>query len=227
MTAKITATLSQVLSTAIESYIDDLTIALPCRVLSYDPAKQTAKLQPEIKKSVLNTKDELDSESLPALPNVPVAFPRAGDWFLSMPVAVGDKMYVIFSSRSISEWRKTGAESLPEDQRVHPLNGAVAIPGNLYPDSQALGNVHANDLVIGKDTGARIYVKDDEIHLYEENASQFVALAQKVFDEIDALRSFVATHTHSGVQTGAGTSGTPVGSPPAVNSVAAAKVKAT
>lgn len=227
MTTKFTSSLTDLLKTAIESYVEDLNIALPCRVVSYDATKQTADLQPEIKKVLLNTEDEQIEESYPVLPDVPVAFPRAGNWFLSMPVTAGDKMFVVFSSRSLDEWRALGEETLPADQRVHPLNGAVAIPGNLYPDGSELSNAHASNLVLGKDTGARIYVKDDEIDLYEENASDYVALKQLVTDAIDDFKSWATTHAHTGVATGLGTSGPPSSPPGSTGNVGASKVKAT
>lgn len=234
MPERITPTLSEVLRTAIESYVDDLYVALPCRVLSYDSATQLADLQPNIKRKVLGSEGSLVEDAFPVLANVPVAFPRAGDWFMSMPVTAGDNMLVVFSSRSFEDWRDTGLEIVADDIRSHPLNGAIAIPCNLYPKTDALGNAHASKLVVGKDTGARIYIDSDQIDLYQESASEFVALATKTFNEINALRSTVASfvttfNAHTHVETGGTTAppAVPASSPAAVASVAAAKVKAT
>lgn len=234
MTAKTTATLSEVLRVAIESYIDGLHIALPSRVLKYDATTQTVTLQPELKRLITKIDGTTLEESLPAIPNVPVAFPRVGDWFLSFPVAVDDKMFAIFSSRSLDEWRSVGTDVLATDPRVHPLNGAVAIPCNLYPSSLSLSSVHTDNLVVGKDDGAKVYVKSDSIALYEENPSEFIALATKTFNEINALRTTVNTlvtaynaHTHAETGITTSTPSVPASAPAAVNSVASSKVKST
>jgi len=227
----------ELIKTAIEFYFDQFFTTVVARVESYDATKQEADLVPVTKVQVYDDNDKLVEDDLPKLVNVPVAFPRSGDWFMSYPVSVGDTMTVVIASRDFSDWRSTGHDSVAKDVRVNPFNGAIAIPNNIYASSKALTKVHASKLVVGKDTGARIYISDDQINIYEENAAQFVALAQKTFDEINAVRNtlnaLVSTynaHTHSGVTTGGGTTGvttSPGTAPAAVNSVAAAKVKAT
>lgn len=232
--ALITPTLAEVLRTAVESYLLDLHVALPCKVESYDLASQTADVKPQIKRTITKEDGTFLHEALPVIPKVPIAFPRGGDWFVSMPIAAGDFVFVVCSERSLDQWREKGKDTEAGDLRTHTLDGAVAFPANLYPSSEAIGDAHASKMVIGKDGGAKIYIDSDSINIYEETASQFVALAQKTFDEINALRTSVNdfvtvfnTHTHP--ETG-GTTLTPTApatAPSAVNSVAASKVKAT
>lgn len=227
-TPKITPTLSEVMRTAIDSYFERFFTTLVCRVESYDVDTQEADLKPVSLVKVFNEDGELVEEELPVLASIPVAFPRAGDWFVSMPVAVGDTMTVVIASRDYEDWRERGSDTVAEDVRVNPLNAAIAIPNNIYSKDRALSNAHASKMVVGKDTGARIYVSDDQINIYEENAAQFVALAQLTYNEISALRNTVNNltnqynnHSHPIIFPN-------IATPPAVvGSVAATKVKAT
>lgn len=54
----------------------------------------------------------------------------------------------------------------------------------------------------------------------------FVALAQKVVDRLEAMQDAIDNHTHAGVTTGAGVSGVPTPIVWPVSSVAAVKLKA-
>jgi 3D (Asp-Asp-Asp) domain-containing protein len=246
MSQRITPTLSEFTRVAIESYFERHFTALVCKVESYNETLQEADLKPVSLVKVYSPDGELIEEELPVLASVPVAFPRAGDWFVSWPVTAGDTMTVIISSRDFSDWREKGQDIVAEDVRVNPLNAAIAIPNNIYTKSAALQNVHASKMVVGKDTGARIYIADDQIDIYEENAQEFVALGQKADDRFtnienklndliskyNSLVASVTSHTHGGVQAGGSTtsaavSGTSESALGAQNSVQAAKVKAT
>jgi hypothetical protein len=231
MKRPVTPSLSSVMRLAIDNAMMDMHVALPCRVETYDETAQTANLKPMIKRSIKKQDGTVQHESLPVIPNVPIAMPRFGNWFLSAPIAKGDFMFIVCSERNIDIWREKGTETESGELGTHTLDGAVAFPCNLYPTDQALSSAHASNMVLGKDDGAQIHIKPDgEIHIYEENADQYVALAQKVFDEIDALRSTVNSlvsdynsHSHGGVPDPA----PQASGPAAVNSVAATKVKAT
>lgn len=227
--------LAALLSGVVRTHLGALRVALPGKVESYDAATQTADIKPLIKHVVEAEGGEI-AESLPVLPNVPIAFPRAGDFFVSFPVAKGDTVLVVFCDASIDEWRATGKESEPGDLRKHSLSGAVAIPG-VYANDDKLSDAHGENMVMGKDGGSQIHIKpNDEIHLGSEDASDFVALAGLVRDEITAVRNTLNSlvtsynaHTHGGVMAGAGTTAaiiTPASPPAAVGDVAASLVKA-
>ena len=78
----------------------------------------------------------------------------------------------------------------------------------------------------------RVYLASDgTVHLGEQEASDFVALAQKVLDELNAVKSAFDGHIHTTTATvGTGPVGVispPTSSMPSPSSVAATKVKAT
>lgn len=235
MTITVTPTMTAVLKRAIESYIDDTFTSLICKVESYDVTTQTADLSPIVKRPMEMADGTLTDLEFPVFPEVPVLFPRAGDWFMSMPVTAGDTMLVVFSSRDFQEWRETGLVSTPTEIKPHPFSAALAIPLNIYARSEALSNASDTNMVIGNDSGVRMYLRGDgKIHLGE--ASDFVALSTLTNTRIsnletafNALVTVFNAHVHSGVTAGAATSGTTTApGTPAVpgSSVAATVTKA-
>lgn len=224
----ISASLTDVLLATVTKATQDLHVALPCKIESYDVAAQTINVKPMLKRSFAKLDGTLQHEEFPVIPNVPVALPRFGSWFLSAPLAAGDFVFVVCSERNMDIWREKGTISVSGELATHTLDGAVAFPCNLYPSSQALGTVHPDNMVIGKDAGAQIHIKPNgQIHIYEENADQFVALGQYCDTRFEAIESFLNSHTHSGVTPGLGTSGTVASPISAGTSVQATKVKAT
>jgi hypothetical protein len=119
---------------------------------------------------------------------------------------------VSFGEASLGEWRTTGQHSQPSDARRHSVGWPWCVPG-LYPDTKPLaaGDQTARDagLVIGKDgSNEQIRFAAGEIKA-GANATDFVALATLVANELTAIKNWANNHTHSGVTAGAGTSGAP------------------
>ena len=236
--------LAELIRLAVKQNQGELHVSLPGEIKKYDVSEQKADVQLLLKRPLVAADGtELDAESLPLLMDVPVVFPRGGGFFLSLPLAAGDLVHVIFVERSIDQWLdKNGEETDPLDYRMHSLSDAVAYPG-LYPRKLSLADAHASNLVLGEDGGTQVHIEPSNgtIHLGSESAAEFVALAQKTFDEIDAVRSTLNSHITNynahihtttatigpsavpGVISPTTSSSTP---PAAVQSVAADKVKA-
>lgn len=231
-----TPTLAEVLRTAMRAELGDVHVALPGRVEKYYAAEQKADVKPLLMRGLVTGDGEDVVEPLPVIPGVPVAFPRAGGFFVSFPVAAGDHVLLVFCERSIDRFAVgNGADTDPVDLRRHSLADAVAYPG-FYPFSKSFA-AHATDMVMGKDGSARIHLKPSgEVHLGQENPAEFVALATKVLNELTTIKgeltartTIFGAHTHSGVTTGTGSSGGPSATyvaPTPAGSVAATKVKA-
>jgi len=217
-----TPTLEEVLRAALNSRIMDLHVALPGRVESYDLENQAVDVKPLLKRTFLTAEGEDISESLPVIPSVPVLFQRAGGFFLSLPIQKGDFVFLIFNERSIDKWiTGSGEETDPVDTRMHSLSDAVAFPC-FYPFSESISDAHADNLVIGKDSGPQAHFKASEIHIGAENASDFAAQAQKTLNELTAIINGYNVHTHP---TGVGPSGPPTPLLSPASPVAATKVK--
>ena len=118
-------TLSQVLNQAINNRLLDLHTALIARVESYDAAKQQVSVSPVLKRILPNLDDELVSEQLPVLSDVPVLFPRAGGFFISFPIQPGDFVQLVFNEVSIDDWMAGASSTIVSGERFN-LQGAVS-----------------------------------------------------------------------------------------------------
>lgn len=231
-----TPTWEQIIQEAMDDRLLDVHVALPGKVAKvYDDKPTRVDVKPMIR-AVLEEEDtgEFVDEELPVIPSVPVTALRAGDFFVSMPIKVGDTGQLLFNERSIDRFRATGEDVPPGDNRMHSLNGAVFIPTGLGKSADDLADAHPDNLVVGRDGGCAIHIRpDDQIHLGSDGAADFVALAALVTTQLAAIASAFNGHIHPGVTPGIGVTGAPgpapTGLPSAVitpGPVASSKVKA-
>nr|DAS26437.1 MAG TPA: baseplate protein [Caudoviricetes sp.] len=103
----------------------NLHTALPAKVVSFDPAKQTVSLAIQIKMQLVDG----SGADIPPLLDVPVSFPRGGGFAVTFPLKAGDEGIAIFSERCIDGWWQNGSASIPLDFRLHDLSDAMFIPG--------------------------------------------------------------------------------------------------
>ncbi len=149
---------SEVLEEATRRALQGVYTALPATVEGYDPATQTADCKPSIKRRIQKGDGSAEYQELPTIPKVPVAFPRGGGFVLSLPLAKGDRVLLVFSQAPIGEWQATGQVAEPLDGTLHGLGHCFAVPG-VYPLPEPLS---AADLaartagaVLGKDGAAQ------------------------------------------------------------------------
>jgi hypothetical protein len=236
-----TPSLAEVIRAAITQQLSETYVSLPGRIEKYDAGEQKADVLILLRRTLVDEDgNELEPETLPILHDVPVMFNQGGGFFQSWPIKEGDLVKVDFMDWSMDQFLGGNGElTTPLDFRKHSLSDAVCSP-KLYPPKRALADAHPENAVWGKDGGTQIHCKDDEIDLGSENAADFVALSQKVFDELDSLKTtvndFITAHKLPGAHTTTATVG-PSAVPGVVtstigtlhgpvNSVAADKVKA-
>jgi hypothetical protein len=201
-------TLSELINVSVAKALSKTHTAMPGRVESYDSKSQTADIQPLIDNTFIDLDRNEVNEPYPKLQRVPVWFPRGGGYFQSLPVQEGDTVLLIFNERSTD--RYNASDSVPPqpktidpiDIRMHHLSDAIAIPG-FFPLSQSLSDAHSRNMVMGKDGGTQIHVKDEGISLGSETPTDFVALAQLVSLQLAAISASItnlitlmSTHTH-------------------------------
>jgi len=63
------------------------------------------------------------------LVDVPIVWPKAGGFVLTLPIAVNDEVLVNFSCRCIDAWWQSGGIQKPLEMRMHDLSDGFAIPG--------------------------------------------------------------------------------------------------
>jgi hypothetical protein len=113
---------------AMDHLLAQLRVALPGIIASFDPQTQTAVVQPAVRERVKIGGVERDVD-LPLLPDVPVVFPRAGGFCLTLPVKPGDECLVVFADLCIDGWWAAGGAQNMAEKRRHDLSDAFAILG--------------------------------------------------------------------------------------------------
>lgn len=160
--------------------------ALPGQVVSFDPATQTADIQP-LYRARFNGKPV----SIPVLTGVPVVLPRAGGFALTFPINPGDGVQLLFQCRDVSRWLETGGEQEADSARMHDLSDAVAIPG-LEPLPQALVNYRADVIEMRNAAGT------SRIGIDGQGRVIMGAGAESLLGLIDEFMAVMETHTNDG-----------------------------
>ena len=117
--------LANLLRVASAQSTKSMNTCLPGTVLSYDAGKQLASVKPMLKMRQPDGREE----EIPVLNSVPVIWPRSGGASLTFPVSSGDGCLLLFSQRSIDEYKSEGKVVTPLDPRSFDLSDAVAIMG--------------------------------------------------------------------------------------------------
>lgn len=162
--------------------------AIPGRVVSYDAATQRADVRPLVQRTVPRVDGGVLLEELPVVRSVPVLHPRAGGFFVHLPIAAGDDVLLVMSEADPARYLSTGQPGAPIDHRRHHLAHAFAIPG-VHPEAGALaaGDALAGELVLGREgTGPLVRVTDDVIKL-GRNATDKAAMATPTNARLDAI----------------------------------------
>jgi hypothetical protein len=118
---------------ALETQQSKMWTAIPAIVVDVDLDTQTLSAQPAIQAVVRDKDNNTSNVSLPVLINVPIVFPRAGGFALTLPITSGDEVLIVFGARCIDSWWQSGGIGVQAEQRMHDLSDGFAI---LAPTSQ-------------------------------------------------------------------------------------------
>lgn len=205
MTAR-SPTMRQVLEGFVLERFGDLHTAMPGSVESFDVAKQTANVKLLLKRKVEQENGLKVDAPMGIAVNVPIVFPGAGGFRLTMPLQQGDGVLIIFAEASIDLWQELGGEQ-PTDARRFHLADAIAVPG-LNPSIGKWQGFAGDAMTIGSDTGPGIVLRSNLVELGARDgtpATQAVLLGNDSNAAIDALLTSLTTQltTLSGATTAA------------------------
>lgn len=166
--------------------------ALPGKVQSYDASRQIADILPMVPRVArARITRERRVENLPVLADVPLVFPRSGEYFIHLPIQPGDTVLVLFTEADMNEWIRTGDAIDPGLTGRFRLSSAAAIPG-LFPEQSRITDAAPGALTIGKQGGPKVVIDAGLVRLGSVAASQFVALSNLVDAQLNALKSAIA-----------------------------------
>lgn len=176
-----------------EAAASQIPTSLPGKVIEYDHDTQKAVIQPilQIPRTVERVAGIEYSEKikLPPIPGVPVAFPQAGDFSITFPVAVGSVGMLVFAERSMDEYLAVGDTDVePQSDRQHHRNDAWFVP--------SVRSFNTPIPSAGVAAGAMV-LRAEEIRLGSSGATKWVAVADDVLTRLNAIESKMNSHTHS------------------------------
>lgn len=206
--------LAQVLASERGTLNEQLRVAMPGIIQSFDPDAVTAVVQPAIRYIERDNDGNKSTKDYPLLVDVPVVFPRGGGCTLTFPVKAGDECLVIFADRCIDFWWQSGGIQEPVDGRMHDLSDAFCIVG---PQSQAkkIGGISTTAAQLRTDDGSAI------IELAAGGAVTITSPQITINGPLQVNGEITSTgdqlaggisqigHTHGGVEPGGGSTGAP------------------
>ncbi|WP_340052106.1 Gp138 family membrane-puncturing spike protein [Pseudomonas proteolytica] len=190
--------------------------SLPGHVLTFDPVKQLAQVQPGVSRVDINGAEF----TIRPIIEVPVYFP-GGDYCVEYQIDSGCEGDILFSQRCIDGWVQSGGVAANPIGRFHNMQDAMFLPGfrsqpNVLPDFQN------NGVRLRNKAGTQfVWLKNDNTISMENGSGSFKLLADGSFlinglqitadgNVITAAGTNLNTHRHGGVTPGSGTSGVPV-----------------
>lgn len=197
-----------ILREAIAEALSELHTGLPAIVQLFDPSTQSCTVKPALKSIYLDALTEAPGlpVDMPLISNVPVQYDAGGGYAITFPLAKGDIVYLAFAERSLDRWLQTdGARTVnPTIADMHPLDGAVAIPG-MRPRRAALAGLAKGGLRVGREDGStelvitdgKITLRGMAIDLGGDGQLEGSPLGQKLLEYINAKVVLIFnTHTH-------------------------------
>lgn len=218
----------EALRVALDGRLATLWTAMPGIVQSVDFATMTVSVQPAIQGQVEDESGKVQSVDLPLLIHVPIQFPTAGGFALTLPVAVNDEVLILWASRCIDAWWQSGGVQRPIEARMHDISDGFALLGirsvpkvipNISPTAAQLRNNAGTSYIEIQPSGRIKVVSPTEIEFSGPLKLSGTATLTgninvtgnlTVTGEVTAGTTPLHAHVHGGVTPGGGSTGAPV-----------------
>lgn len=180
-------------------------------------------LQPLIRAKVKDVLNNITDVTMPVLLDIPVLTLQAGGFSVRMPISVGDQGLALVNQRDIRNWKKNRILSSQISTRKFDINDSFFL-GAILPKDEPNP---ADGIYIYNDADLYFSVKSDKIltnidiycqQIFATNilASGTIGATGTTGSGVVTAKNIVTdgvgdlnTHTHSGVQTGSGSTGEP------------------
>lgn len=182
-----TPSMAQVIKELVDSSLYDVRVSMPAKVIEYDHETQKVTVQPIFKREYKDGQ----TIQLPKIYNVPVAFQRAGESIITMPLEKDHYVLLVCCDRSLEKWLSNGGDVTPDDVRHHSLSDAIAIPG-VYPFNDPASVNNPNDIIIKNEKGngkTELRLKTNgHVQILNHKGYDFVKLMDDMLTELRAAR---------------------------------------
>lgn len=144
---------------------NNLRVASPGIIQSFDPVEQTVTVQLAIREKRLKNDGTEEWLDIPQLVDVPVVFPRAGGYVLTFPVKAGDECLVVFGDACMDAWWQSGGVQNQIDCRRHDLSDGYAILGP-WSQPRRISNYSTSSVQLRNESGsAYIELSGDTVNI--------------------------------------------------------------
>lgn len=185
--------------------VNNVRVAMPGIIRSFDATEQTVTVQCAIREKI-NMDGNLSWQEIPLLLDVPIIFPRAGNYILTMPIQAGDECLVVFGDSCMDAWWQSGGVQNQIDCRRHDLSDGYAIVG-LYSQPRRITNYSTNTAQLRNLSGsAYVELSGDNVNIVGGNVT-ISATSVTIGGSTTIDGRVFMSHKHSGVQTGGGNTG--------------------
>lgn len=202
--------------TALEGNQSQIWTAFPAIVSAVNYTSETLECTPAIKGVQTNPNGFQQYVTLPQLVDVPICFPSAGGFSLTLPIAAGDEILIVIANRCIDSWWQLGGIQIPMEFRMHDLSDGFAIPGPRSKPKVITGGINTDNAQLRTDDGTCMLeiTPDGKINMLAPGGVKITGNLD-VTGEVTAKKGTtnvtLSTHVHGGVATGSGSTGGPVG----------------
>ena len=204
-----------VLGFIINKFLVKLEKAAPARVISYDRAANRAAVQ------ILQYGITSDGEKIARqqISNIPVLMLSGGGFTFSFPIKEGDIGWIISADRDISTYKQNPGMFTPATYQIHKYKD-----GFFIPDMTNTGFTISEDdtdavILTSTDGAVKVSVKSGAVTITAPsviingdttiNGAVTVSSTISAGGEVTGNGIALSTHTHGGVEAGAGSTGTP------------------
>lgn len=180
----------------------------PARIVSYDRVTNRAVVQ-ILALNITSTGEKLEAKSIP---NIPVLILSGGGFKLSFPVAANQLGWLIASDVDISTFKSQQDTFTPASYRQHQYEDAFFIPASITGVTAAEGEEAA--VILTSDDGAsKITLQNGQAVITASstviNGNLTVNGSITAIGDVVGANISLSTHTHGGVEPGAGNTGAP------------------
>ncbi len=154
-----------------------LRVAIPGIVESFDAERQTVSVQPAITENIQAGEEAAKAIPLPILTDIPICFPRAGGYSMTLPVQKGDECLLVFADSCIDGWWQSGGVQDQMETRRHDLSDAFAIIGTTSQPRKVTSYSSENMQIRTDDGGIIIELNKDSGNVKVQCSGDFIVKA--------------------------------------------------
>lgn len=186
------------IETIVNTKLLDLKTNAPAKIVKYDKDRQMADVQPLwVRVTIDEESGEEIKETLSIIQDVPIQFPRYGNYVILFPLKKDDPIWLQFAERSIETYLESDGKTIldPEDNRKHNINDAFGVPCfstnktsiiNVDPDNFVIRDL-SGDTELHITPSKEVQIKAAAVRLGSLNANKPIGLADPIEERLNAL----------------------------------------